>query len=369
MKVNHTKRNGERGSVLATGAVGMLAMLLAVGLAVDIGHLYVVKAELKNASDAAALAGASALNGRATGINQAVSRATSPLNKVEFNNTDVAFVPTNVTFAVNLDGPYMSASAAASSPANIRFVKVTTPNAGVKMAFAALVIGSTQNLSSMSIAGMSVSANEFCDWIPLAVIDSDTATLIPGNLYTIRGGSQNSVSPGDYQILAPVGPGGSDARIGLSQGVKQCLKPGDTVATKPGVSAGDIRQGLNTRFDEYSGPVADPATQPPDLNIKQNINYTQYRDGSPSQSPTHQGVQGRRVVLMPIIKKSDFDQGRDTVKIDRFAAFFLQTGVQGGNGGNILAEYINVRVMNAGSGYDPTGGPGNPQVVTPVLYK
>ncbi|MFN2623485.1 MAG: pilus assembly protein TadG-related protein, partial [Chthoniobacterales bacterium] len=58
----YADRKGERGSVLAVCAFGMLALVLALGLCVDVSHWYVVKAELQNAADASALAGASALN-------------------------------------------------------------------------------------------------------------------------------------------------------------------------------------------------------------------------------------------------------------------------------------------------------------------
>jgi hypothetical protein len=69
------------------------------------------------------------------------------------------------------------------------------------------------------------------------------------------------------------------------------------------------------------------------------------------------------------VKISEFDQGRDTIKIDRFAAFFLQTKVDGGNGGDIQAEYIGVNYVDASAGYDPQGGAGNPLIVKPVLYQ
>jgi len=39
-----TEKKGERGSVLAVSAPGMLALVLSTGLCVDISHLYVVKA-------------------------------------------------------------------------------------------------------------------------------------------------------------------------------------------------------------------------------------------------------------------------------------------------------------------------------------
>ena len=102
MKVSsakHGRRRGERGSVLVVSAVGMLALLLGTGLCVDISHFYLVKTELQNAADAAALAGASALNEDASGIQKAVARATAAMNNYEFNKSGVTMTGDNVRFA------------------------------------------------------------------------------------------------------------------------------------------------------------------------------------------------------------------------------------------------------------------------------
>ena len=101
-------RKRERGSILATSSVAMLAVLLAVGLGVDISRFYLAKTELQNAADAAALAGVSGLTGYSAGIEEAVDRAVDVMNKYDFNHTDVSFPRGNVEFAVNLDGPYMT---------------------------------------------------------------------------------------------------------------------------------------------------------------------------------------------------------------------------------------------------------------------
>ena len=107
-----TKR--ERGSILATSAIGMLAILLAVGLGVDISRFYLTKAELQNAADAAALAAVSALDTSPTGIHKAVDRAVVGMNKYDFRTVNVSFPRANVTFAKNLnDDPYMSEASAA----------------------------------------------------------------------------------------------------------------------------------------------------------------------------------------------------------------------------------------------------------------
>jgi Flp pilus assembly protein TadG len=376
-------RKGERGSVLALSAIGMLAVLLAVGLGVDISHLYLAKTDLQNAADASALAGASALNSSASGITEAATRAVTAMNNYEFNKTgapNVAFPRANVLFAVNLDGPYVSENSAHANPANIRFVQVTSQQSPVGMSFASFVLGSKKDLSATATAGLSVPLNVFCNWIPLSVIDYDVP-MAPGTTYTIRSAPGNKVSPGNYQILAVAGPGGKDVRIGVASGVDLCAEAGETysVDTKPGVTAGPVRQGLNTRFDEY-GSQLDPLNYPPDTNIQENITYDQYRQARDPQSayyhdpryyqaPSHPGVDDRRVVLIPIIKLAEYDNGRDTVKFDRFGAFFLQTSAGKGNGGDIQAEYIEDRIIFGKGGYNPSGGAGNPLISTPVLYK
>jgi hypothetical protein len=204
-------RRAERGSVLAVSAFGMLAFLLAVGLCVDISHFYVVKAELQNAADASALAGASALNSKPGGITEAVNRAVVTMNSYEFNNKGATINPEDVRFAKNFGGPYMSAADAQAQPAGIRFVSVRVPPKEVSVFFAHLATDSdSENIAAEAVAGMSIPPNTFCDWIPLSVIDDPNApTLIPGEEYVIRGGPQGSVSPGNRQILAIGGSGAS----------------------------------------------------------------------------------------------------------------------------------------------------------------
>jgi Flp pilus assembly protein TadG len=363
------KNKRERGSILATSAIGMLAILLAVGLGVDISRLYLTKTELQNSADAAALAAVSALNTAPLGIEKAADRAVAAMNNYDFNKSSVTFPRDNVLFAVNLDGPYMSESAAKGVAANIRFVRVTTPASPVGISFAATVLGSSKNLTATATAGLSVPLNIVCNFLPVSVIDYGTP-IMPGNTYTFRASSGTSVSPGNYQILAVAGEGGKDVRIGIGAGVDACAAPGAVYAvdTKPGVTAGAVRQGLNTRFDEYVTSQVSPDLMPPDTNIKEQIIYDQYKNGSPKQAPSHKGVDGRRVVVIPIVKQDQYDGGRNTVRFDRFGTFFLQTKVGGGSGGDLVAEYVDDIVIGQG-GFDPNGAPANGLMALPVLYK
>jgi Flp pilus assembly protein TadG len=365
---------------MALSAVAMTAILLAAGLGVDISRFYLAKNELQNAADAAALAGASALNSAPGGISNARDRALQEMNKYNFNNSNVSLQEADVRFSVNLEGTYVDFDTAYDTPGNIRFVQVTTPQLSVPVSFAAMVLGNSRNLSATATAGLSVPLNSICNFIPLSVIDQD---MVEGQTYTIRADTGGSPSPGNYQILAVAGPGGVDVGFGIGGGVDACASPGETyyVDTKPGLTAGKVRTGLNSRFDDYAGSQLDPVGDPPDTNVKEGITHDEYlkaRDpenpdfyhqSDVYQAPSHPGVDDRRIVLIPIVKLADYDPGRGTVKFDRFGAFFLKTKASGGSGGEIQAEYIDTRFAVGKGRYIPGGAVGNPLLATPVLYK
>lgn len=372
---NFRQRKSERGSVLAASAIGMLSLLLAVGLAVDVSRFYLVKTELQNAADASALAAASALNSLPTGIIEARKRAINEIvNNYDFNHKQVTLNADNLRYGVNLsdlDGTGgMTESQATASPANIRFVKVTIPPEAVGVSFAQMVLGSSKNIAAEAVAGMSVPPNIFCNWLPLAVITSDDGmALQEGNTYVIRSSPGGGPSPGNYQILAVDGSGGQDVETGTGGGVHFCKHPGDTypVDTKPGITAGKVRKGINARFDDYTGSQLDPAIYPPDNNVMENISYTDYYTNI--KPPTHAGVDGRRLVILPLVKQSEFDQGRNVVKFFRFGLFFLKTKVDGGNGGAFEAEFRKETIVMGGVGFDPSGGLAATDMAAPVLYR
>ena len=365
---NPNQHHDERGSVLAVSTVGMLAFLLATAMCVDIGHFYLVKNELQNAADAAALAGATALNSSSLGIATAQQRATAAMNNYEFNKKNVSIPPANVEFAVNLDGPYVDKTTAQGNAANIRFVRVKTAASPVKVFFASMILGGTRELAAEAVAGRSVPITDPCDFLPVFVIDYGTP-ISPGNLYTFRSGT--TVAPGNYQILAVAGRGGQDVRVGIASGVDECAGAGAvySVDTKPGMTSGPVRVGVNTRFDEYQTSQVNPSDQPPDTNVMEDITYDEYKEGVKTKAPSHPGVAGRRVVIIPIVKENQVNNGRDEVTFDRFGLFFLRRKVGGGNGGELQAEYIDDTTV-VGRGIAGDGTPAaNGLLAKPVLYR
>ncbi len=415
-------RRSQSGSILGVSAIAMLAILGAVGLAVDIGHMYLVAAELQNAADAAALAGASALNGGQGGITRAVDRAITAMNQYEFNRTAIGLTRGNVTFAENLTafdngGTGMTeavASATETVARNIRFVQVRIPAKTITTLVGQAFLQASLSegggappefaVARSAVAGQSVALNRFCNIAPFSVAFDDTNNVpmhassgcVPpdptkftrGCTYTIRlpsgggggggrggGGGGGGIEPGNYLLLA-IGSdrGGADLRSRLGIGVDSCFLTGQTISTEPGLTAGPVRQGLNTRFDNYSGSGMSPAEFPPDLNIKPGINYAQYKSGSTNsldfQAPSHAGRANRRILMIPIINASSYDSGRNEVTIFSVGAFFMQSPVAStGGGGEIVAEYIGSEVAVGGGGYVIGGGPGIPGLTVPVLYR
>ena len=311
-KVDLSHRKNERGSVLAYTVLSVLFLFLAVGLGADLSHLYLVKTELQNAADAAALAGASALLlPEAERIPKAVERAVDTLNKNKYNFNNLPFdgVMTKeeqadfttgiVRFAVNLDGPYMTPAAAAGNK-NIRFVKVDTPTVGVNIFFSIPVLGLARDMTATATAGLSRPINVFCNFLPIAVVEgafgegigwmdfnrdgvkdyntdctppptpppaegeeapppcNPATTFCAGCKYKMVAGpgDWHDTSAGNYQAL-DAGAGAKDLKLAIAGGANACVRVTDEATfiteTETGRMTGPILKGLNTRFDDYHG--------------------------------------------------------------------------------------------------------------------
>jgi hypothetical protein len=113
------------------------------------------------------------------------------------------------------------------------------------------------------------------------------------------------VSPGNYQILAVAGSGGKDVASVSVPVLMQCARPGRglRVDTKTGVTAGAVRQGINTRFDDYQTSQVNPDDMPPDTNIKGEHHYDQYKAGSPLRRRSHTGFRWTPRGVIPIVKQ------------------------------------------------------------------
>src|SRR5215471_8903611 len=98
--------NRRRGFVLVTMALATVGILGVVGLAVDIGRMFIVRNEVQAYCDSAAVAAAMVLDGTASGITRAAGAASASPNKWNFGT-----MPVNsplVSYAVDAAGPWVA---------------------------------------------------------------------------------------------------------------------------------------------------------------------------------------------------------------------------------------------------------------------
>jgi Flp pilus assembly protein TadG len=381
-------------------AILMSGIVLAVGLCIDVARVYMVRTELQNAADAAALAAARELNSGAGGIQDAVTRATTIVNNYGFNRAAVTI--TNVEFAINLNDSYMSSASAQASPANIRFVRVTTQSAVTPMLFSARVLGTNHTESRTATAGMSVGINTICDFFPVAVAldpavqsgDDESGYPAPNTTMTLNfvqgTGNSATLADKDYIILEvpDINGVGAPETVRLAGGVTSlCQTLNTTIPFHMTPSANqnngprDISDGVNTRFNLYSpGPGQINATDfPPDSNVRENITFDDYKNRTAvtAPNPNGPGKDDRRILIVPIVlpnTPANPVYSPPNATVVKFGAFFLKRIVtvqnpcsQAGNCAQLEVEWIDENLVLGAGGFTPGGGTST--LTIPVLYK
>jgi Flp pilus assembly protein TadG len=373
------RSSNERGSISIMTAMSALLLMLMVGLTIDISRIYMIRDELQNAADAAALTAARELNGGTGGIDQAVNQAMNVIGNTQGLQTKTGVAIASVTFAANLnDDPYLGVTAAKGVASTIRFVKVTTASTSTTMLFASRALGGTVAQTGQAVAGMSVELGGVCDFYPAAVgLLNPNPT--PGTLMTLKfaqgSGNTATIHDMDYIVLdVPCISGNGDqetARLAAGEPCS-CNTIGGSIHMTPssnfgngGSAAGD---GMNTRFGTYANGYGNslvPSTFPSDTNTTEGITYTQYSNSSPTEG------NDRRLVIAPIIAPGDYPADTDG-RILGWGKFFLKNRMFVDNGncannppcGYMTVEYIGK--ANIGSNGTVSCGSG---VTTAVLYK
>ena len=142
-------RRNKRGVVLILAAVGAFAMVGILGLAFDLGRMFVAKSELQNYTDAAAIGAALKLDGTSAGVTRATTSATNDVNQWGFGTESVGSV--TVKYAQGLASAYVPNPAPAL---DYRFVQVEAEQ-NVPLYFMPLVpgVGWQRSVAASSIAG------------------------------------------------------------------------------------------------------------------------------------------------------------------------------------------------------------------------
>ncbi|HUQ93560.1 MAG TPA: pilus assembly protein TadG-related protein [Bryobacteraceae bacterium] len=183
------------GFVLITMAGAAFAMFGALGLAVDMGRVFISKNETQAFCDAAALAAGLKIDGTTDGINKAVTAVNNSTNGWNFGTTLMS--GPSVTFSTAPGGPWTSNPSPATGYIYVK-VEVTVP---VKLYFLPVVVNQySQNVVSRAIAGQIAQTSFTRGLGPLSAVASDLSSptfgLVVGNEYDIQWPAYNGTRAG-----------------------------------------------------------------------------------------------------------------------------------------------------------------------------
>ncbi|HEY2016147.1 MAG TPA: pilus assembly protein TadG-related protein [Bryobacteraceae bacterium] len=332
-------RKYRSGFVLVTTAVTIIVLLGLLGLAIDVGHIFVARSELQIFADEAAFAATFELDGTSQGITRAQNVALTgsvpgaPINRWNFG-TQTAPAAT-VKFSTTPGGTY---SASPSNAAGYRFIQIQV-TASVPVYFLPLIPGipTTKNITVTSIAGQDQQTSLGDGVAPFSPDAHNPADAnfgyTPGGLYTLRwppnGQLKKQGCPGDSGF-SPGGGSSDRGYIDIGQGngnsalrdavvdnnfhLAQPLQIGSPIDTVPGQK--NVSSAIDERFGEDT-------------------------DTSHATFSTYTG-NGRRLLTVPV------NDGSDAGLIVGFALFFLQPNACGDkNNSPCCAEYVGPAVKGS----------------------
>lgn len=265
----------QRGSITVLTVLAITVLLGFAALVVDIGFLYVNRAELVNMADAAALAGVQDLPGD-TAQAEASGREYAAQNGQASDVVEVT-VPTNKAVAVT-----------AKRTVNMTFAKVFGLNSVDVRAKAAAVLRPISGVIGV---------------VPFGVVWQE---FVYGTTYALKVGAGDG-STGNYDALALGSTGSRTYTDNIKLGYDAKLSIGQWVATETGNMSGGTSEGVNYR-----------------IGLDPYATFNTVEAGSP------------RIVIVPLIESITNDTGRHDVKIVGFAGFFLE-GVAGSGNENLVS--------------------------------
>jgi hypothetical protein len=263
----------QAGAVIVTVAFALLFLLGFMGIALDLGHLFVVKGELQTSMDACALAAARELDGSFDAITRARNAGTlaGNLNRVNFQSATWSgkgqIVPADITFK---DSAYGTTTVAA----NARYAQCQHTQDGIGMwllqamgAFASSsnpAYSNTRSVGALAVATRA-SAQSTCP-VPLAIKPklggvAPNYGFVVGEWVNMIGKSDASNGEvGWYNLNGS--KNASDTRDQLSETGRCGTRVGDTLGT-PGVQT-TVDTVWNYRFGIYKNADYDPSVNHPD---------------------------------------------------------------------------------------------------------
>ena len=402
----------QRGVTVVMVLVAMLALIGVAGLAIDTSHILLNKARLQSTLDASALAAAKVLDQTAS-----TSLATTAANSVlTLNLAQYPELQSAASGGVTMTTQYSSTLnpfSAGTLPA--KFVRTSIVGFRTRMSLVSALGIDALDVGGNAVAGPSPTLQQVCNIVPIMMCASSAAPAplfgysvnqvlglkkVPSN-----GATGADLGPGNYNLISIGGTGAALVRTNFAGSYDACATMGNTMTTEPGVAAGPVEQGVNTRFNKFQAGLS-ASEYPPDVinssahqtslsdtaqgcgrNCTDGIwqgttlittasqltfNWDNYKALLPSgpydTQPRPNGTGGfrRREVAVPIGDCSTAVNGRGSVNVLGFACLFLLQEMSNGGQEQLYAQVISGCDTGGRPGAGAGSGPG-PHIIE--LYK
>ena len=308
--------SGQRGVVIVYLALFLVVLLGFLALGLDVSKLMVTRTQLQNAADAAALAGASAVD-LDLGV---VIPDTAVVRAQLLASRHLAF--REVSEPVTLLAEDVSFPTPQSVKVTVRRSAAT--GGPVVMAIAGLLGVPTLEMSATATAKAEPTAQPCEGLVPMAPVEPPNSGWFDpdcSKTYDLKIGAGEGMQ-GNYELLdyppCDEGPcaglgGGAAIRCIAEHGYGCCLDEGQEFAlTEPGNKVGPFRQGMQDRFDA-------------DTDRRNGICYNEYVGN------------GKRIIPLPVIESFDVN-GKKYVRILKFSAFFIKDRPDGS--GTLTGQFV-----------------------------
>lgn len=271
----------QRGAVAIVVALSIFVLIGMIGLAIDLGRMFVIKTELQNAADACALAAAKELDGDADAITRADAAGirVGTRNEVNFQSAAATVTMASLTYneALSPNGDYNRTI----DPENAKYVMCTVSRPGIGLLFMNVLGFGNQTVNAYAVATLAHGQTTCA--IPIGICrDPDpgySQTSEPpwgleigkwygGKFNTTQSVCESGTTTGNFNWIDFTPPyGGADELKEILRGVGQCELPAvNTLVGQTGMNNG-LRSAWNSRFGVYGLGLStsDATIYPPDF--------------------------------------------------------------------------------------------------------
>lgn len=341
------RHTNERGFALITAGISSVAILGMLGLAVDLGRLYIIRNEMQAYADSASLAAALELDGTSAGITRAQSAVVADTNK--WNLAASAFSGTQVDFATAPGGSWQTDP---SPAANYTYARVRATGTAPLYFLPIVSSSTTATVTAKAVAGQLPKPNFREGVLPFSPFAHDPSApdfgYTVGQRYTLRWPSNpkmgQNVCPGDdaQPWIQKATEGSASDRGYIEENSADVIRAAieSDYQTRP-IGIGDSLYMTGGNKQTESTSLIARINQDSDSTA---ATYAEYKAADAGN--------GRRIVAIAV------NNGFPEYRVLGFAAFFLLAPSEYNAGGNqpFCAEFIGPYVQGGRTG--GAAGPG-----------